>query len=74
VKPRAKRRTTRSRTAANPGSVRRKPRTTAANGSLDQLANDLVASVQALAAAVKAQDKENADLRDRLDRARKTLA
>jgi hypothetical protein len=74
VKPRPTRRTTRSRTTDNARSVRRTARKSPANGSLDQLANDLVASVQALAAAVKAQDQEVADLRDRLDRVRKTLA
>ena len=74
VKPRPKRRTTRSRAAANARSARRTARKTTANGRLDQLTNDLIASVQALAAAVKEQDQEVADLRDRLDRVRKTLA
>ena len=73
VKPRPKRRKA-GRTTGTLRSARRTARKTPANGSLDQLTNDLIASVQALAAAVKAQDQEVAELRDRLARVRKTLA
>jgi len=72
VTPRPKRRKA-GRITGNPRSARRTARETPASGSLDQLTNDLIASVQALAAAVKAQDQEVAELRDRLKRVRKTL-
>jgi hypothetical protein len=69
-----------SRAADRPRHAKRRPPRSApgavaANGaaSIDDLAARLVANVQALATAVGEQNRELAELRDRVDRARNAL-
>ena len=74
LRPRAKRgRPARRTTAAASTTTKRRGRPRAASTDIDSLANALVRDVQALADAIKAQAGEVADLRKKLDGARKLL-